>query len=239
MLFCALLSFPALSQYVDAPANIHSAVFTLGIELEMEKQTLSELNREYTQLINKRTTLLRRISSLYSDLDRYFNQSLESDNVFFIEETETNIDDLESRLSSLRIDSRMLRNSIKMKTGRIAVLEEKMDELTGRLPSTENTVSGKWSFTMMPNRITGEIVLLQQGTVISGEYSFEGGWTGSFTGHIANRRIVMERIDSALGRVGTFMGALSEDGSSITGSWENYEFSRPPVTGSWSASRMD
>ncbi len=237
--FVILHGSPSFPEKPASAQNIYSTIYTLKVEIEIEEKAIEKLRREYSGLVNKRSDIFRQIVLLYNDLDNYVKDGLNEENLSGIEDKEQNIDRLENENNSLRIKGQLVRAELTDKLARVATLKQKTEELKRSLPSMENSVNGSWSFTMMPNRITGTVVLFQQGTVITGEYSFEGGWTGSFTGHIANRRVVLERIDSKLGRVGTYIAALSDDGKTLSGSWENYELSRAPIAGSWSAIRLD
>ena len=55
---------------------------------------------------------------------------------------------------------------------------------------------------------------------MSGDYTLEGGFSGSLRGTLVGDRLRMERVDSQLGFIGIFYGRLARDGSSVAGTWE-------------------
>ncbi len=62
------------------------------------------------------------------------------------------------------------------------------------------------------------------GTIVSGEYTLEGGFSGSLRGTLVNDRLRLERVDSRLGFSAIFYGRVARDGSSIAGTWEATTF---------------
>ena len=76
---------------------------------------------------------------------------------------------------------------------------------------------------MLPRELRGAFSLVQDGTLVTGTYRLEGGWTGSLQGTLVNRKVFLVRIDSRLGRSMEFEGRLSEDGSTVQGTWLNYD----------------
>ena len=61
----------------------------------------------------------------------------------------------------------------------------------------------------MPLEQHGLFVLRQAGTLVSGTYELDGGWTGSLQGTLVNRKVFLVRIDSKLGRMMELEGFLS------------------------------
>jgi hypothetical protein len=81
-------------------------------------------------------------------------------------------------------------------------------------------------------------VLRQEGTLVSGTYELDGGFSGSLQGTLVNRKVLLHRIDSRLGKSMELEGYLSADGRSIRGSWLNYELAgREGARGQWLAQR--
>jgi hypothetical protein len=93
---------------------------------------------------------------------------------------------------------------------------------------------------MLPVSQKGVFDLKQEGTIVSGTYSLEGGWTGSLTGTLVGRKVHLVRIDSKLGRSMEFEGFLATDGDTIRGTWQSYDLSNDlQPSGQWSAMRRD
>ena len=93
-----------------------------------------------------------------------------------------------------------------------------------RPSATADILSGKWSVTMDPGEQRGVFHLALDNTIVSGDYTLEGGFSGSLRGTLVGDRLRMERVDSQLGFVGIFYGRLARDGSSVVGTWESTTF---------------
>jgi hypothetical protein len=77
---------------------------------------------------------------------------------------------------------------------------------------------------MDPGEQRGVFRMSLDGTIVSGDYTLEGGYSGSLRGTLVGDRLRVERVDSQLGFVGIFYGRLARDGSSIAGTWESTTF---------------
>ena len=78
------------------------------------------------------------------------------------------------------------------------------------------------------------------GTLISGEYTLEGGHSGSLRGTFINDRLRVERVDSKLGFTAVYFGRLARDGNTIGGTWESTNFGTGgPGSGRWQAVREE
>jgi hypothetical protein len=78
------------------------------------------------------------------------------------------------------------------------------------------------------------------GTIVSGEYTLEGGYSGSLRGTLVNDRLRLERVDSKLGFSSIYYGRVAREGASIAGTWESTTFGGgEPGAGRWHAVRED
>jgi hypothetical protein len=92
----------------------------------------------------------------------------------------------------------------------------------------------------MPGVNHGVFTLKQTGTIVQGQYLLDGGWRGSLQGTFIDGKIYLQRIDSKLGRSSELDGYLSSDGTSIRGTWRNYNMTDGAASsGSWTASRQE
>jgi hypothetical protein len=92
----------------------------------------------------------------------------------------------------------------------------------------------------MPVQQHGSFTFSQTGTLISGTYILDGGWTGSLQGTLINRKVYLERIDSKKGRMMELEGYLAADGVAIRGTWLSYEvIGGDGARGQWSAEKQD
>lgn len=140
--------------------------------------------------------------------------------------------------TSLREEGRRLRAEMITRRERLGLLAQRIATLEASIPSQREAVTGVWDLTMLPGGEQGIFALFQSGTIVKGQYVLDGPFSGSLDGTLIDRKIMLHRIDSRLGRSMDFSGFLSADGEMIRGSWENYDLSDgQPRTGSWSARR--
>ena len=154
---------------------------------------------------------------------------------------EKEIAEAEVRRSAAIARCRELLGRIVAAQERVAGLEKKMAALRGGQPrQAKETVSGNWRVLYLPGNNRGVFALRQSGTILQGVYQLDGGWKGSLQGTFIDGRLYLQRIDSKLGRSSELDGYLSSDGSSIRGTWRNYNLTDgATAAGSWTASRQE
>ncbi|MGH9399935.1 MAG: hypothetical protein ACRD00_06175 [Thermoanaerobaculia bacterium] len=143
--------------------------------------------------------------------------------------------DAEQDVRSLLEKRRLAADRILDRKRSIALLEA---ELSARKPA--DAISGRWTITVEPGEQKGVFQLTLQGTLVSGEYTLEGGYAGSLRGTLINDRLRMERVDSKLGFTAVYVGRMARDGTTIGGTWEATNFGQGgPGSGRWQAVRED
>jgi len=113
-------------------------------------------------------------------------------------------------------------------------------ELRGKArPAAPDLLTGRWTVTLEPGEQRGVFRMALDGSLVSGDYTLEGGLSGSLRGTLIGDRLRIERVDSQLGFVGIFYGRLAKDGSAIAGTWESTTFGAGAAgAGRWSATPM-
>ena len=114
-------------------------------------------------------------------------------------------------------------------------------ELRGkaRPAAAPDLLTGRWTVTLEPGEQRGVFRMALDGSLVSGDYTLEGGLSGSLRGTLIGDRLRIERVDSQLGFVGIFYGRLAKDGSAIAGTWESTTFGAGAAgAGRWSATPM-
>jgi hypothetical protein len=106
----------------------------------------------------------------------------------------------------------------------VALLDAELRGKSRSAAAQQDLLSGRWNVTMDPGEQRGVFRMALDGTIVSGDYSLEGGFTGSLRGTLVGDRLRLERVDSQLGFVGIFYGRLARDGSSLAGTWESTTF---------------
>ena len=128
----------------------------------------------------------------------------------------------EQEVRTLLDRRRLLVDRILERRRSIALLDA---ELRGKGRGTAaDVLSGRWNVTMEPGEQRGVFRLALDGSLVSGDYTLEGGFSGSLRGTLVGDRLRVERVDSQLGFVAIFHGRLARDGSSLAGTWESTTF---------------
>lgn len=140
-----------------------------------------------------------------------------------------------SAVQDLVGEARLVLDRIAVIRQRIADLDREVGGGHGR---HDDALSGDWRFRLDPGEQEGEMHLSLDGTLVSGDYSLQGGFSGSLRGTLVGDRLKLDRIDSKLGFVSVFYGNLNRQSQSMSGTWEATDLSAGYVTsGSWSAKK--
>jgi len=143
-----------------------------------------------------------------------------------------------SYLNALQARLTDLSTQISRRMDRIAALKVEQDLARGE-EATEEPLTGKWEVILNPGDQEGVFRLKQSTTLISGDYTLTGGWTGSLKGTLVGDRVRLERIDSEKGFIAVYYGRLKKEEETISGTWEATMFTTGgPMTGTWSAKKI-
>lgn len=128
----------------------------------------------------------------------------------------------EQEVRTLLDRRRLLVDRILERRRNIALLDA---ELRGKSRGAAvDVLTGRWNVTMEPGEQRGVFRFALDGSLVSGDYTLEGGFSGSLRGTLVGDRLRVERVDSQLGFVAIFHGRLARDGSSLAGTWESTTF---------------
>jgi hypothetical protein len=225
---------PPIALSIDATSG---AVTAIAVEVEVEKVLLQEGLTRYRTNSSRRTALLGRMVELYAELDREV-ESVADGATRRIDRLLVQIEAAEGERSRMLFTERALIESIETHVRRIALLGQQLVALRGQQDEAAGALAGEWSVVLLPLEQRGRFSLKQSGTLITGTYQLAGGWSGSLQGTLVKRKVYLVRIDSELGKSMELEGFLSSDGSSIKGSWLNYELAGGDgSTGQWSATK--
>ncbi len=242
----ALLAVAAPLRSADAPAPAPEAsggqeppgaVDAIRAELEIERTLLREDRARNDQLSQERIKSDADLDQAYKDLDAAVRRE-DVSAPDAIADVTSRLESAEKQRSELLTTERLVVESIRNRMRRIALLEDRLHALQARTAETTGPLSGSWDVVLLPINQRGTFQLTQNGTLVQGSYTLEGGWTGNLRGTFVNRKLFLERIDSRLGRSAEFEGYLSTDGSRIRGTWLNYDLTAEGGSnGQWSATR--
>lgn len=145
------------------------------------------------------------------------------------------VESSEQQVRGLLERRRLLADRVVERRRTIAALEA---DLQVRKPA--DGLSGRWAVTMDPGEQKGVFRMSLDGTLVSGDFTLEGGYSGSLRGTLVNDRLRLERVDSQLGFSTIYFGRLARDGGSIAGTWEATTFGGgAPGSGRWRAVREE
>jgi hypothetical protein len=237
----ALTLTAAQQDEITAPIEVepaNSAVVALAADLKVEEALLGEALVRYQTLSARRGRLLSRLAELYSELDRVV-QAVGRVTNLSVEAVLLQIDAAEGERSRMQATERALIESIVKSARRVDLLEEQLAEIAGQESEQAGALSGVWNVVFMPLEHRGRFDLRQSGTVVTGTYRLDGGWSGSLQGTLVQRKVYLVRIDSKLGKSMELEGFLASDGETIRGTWLNYEMAGGDgSSGQWTATKQ-
>jgi len=209
----------------------------VAADIEVERVLLAEDLDRYDRLVRKRDLTSSRLAEIYRTLDAAVRSGVGA--------TPEQIDALleqlgrtEAERDELLTQGLALVEQIRDRRRRVVLLLEQLELLEGRDRQEAGVLSGTWDVVLMPLEQRGLFVLRQTGTLVSGTYELDGGWTGSLQGTLVNRKVFLVRIDSKLGRMMELEGFLSSEANLIRGTWLNYELAGGEgASGHWSAQK--
>jgi len=258
------LALPALATaQQSAPQLVRAedavvALFSLQTQLEVDNKVL--LRMEQRLLDNQRARIEARdkVDKLYVELDGLFTRYRAAAHgrggggKDGEPEPEETAERLRAQIEAKRLEvlaaeraetgvseeGHRIRGEILDLKERMTLLSSQLDTLVASLPAQRETVTGVWDITLMPSGDKGVFALFQSGTMVNGQYTLAGPFQGSLDGTLIDRKLLLHRIDSRLGRTMDLTATLSPDGQSLRGTWENYDLANGQArTGSWVARR--
>ena len=221
----------------EGPTQRPGAAEAVSASLDIERTLLKEDTDAWAALASRLDQARDALQATQTTLDA----AMRSETPVPIERIDQLISRIESEASDLHdaiAAERSLIDQMRERRRKILLLEDKVNTLLSRSSEATGPMSGTWDISLLPGGQRGRLFLTQTGTVISGTYVLDGGYSGSVQGTFVNRKIVLERIDSRLGRWGRLEGSLANDGSRIRGTWLRLELAGGDGgEGQWTATR--
>jgi hypothetical protein len=215
---------------VSASAVAETRSDVLRSLLGIERRALAGESRRLTDLA-------RRVESAAADLSNASHALTDASG-----RSDAAIDDASAAFSRALaavdqavLDQRMALERIRLLRERIGDLER---ESAAARPGHEDPLSGNWQIRIDPGAQEGDLHLSLDGTIVSGSYTLEGGFSGSVRGTFVEDVVKLDRVDSHLGFVARFYGRLMPDGVTVNGTWEGTELANAgPTSGTWTAAK--
>jgi hypothetical protein len=182
--------------------------------LAADASSLAEVTRRLEAAVNDLSTASRAVADFAGRPDSSPEEILRREEAVAVAEGE---------VRTLLDRRRLVVERILERRRSVALLDAELRG-KGRPAAASDLLSGRWSVTMDPGEQRGVFRMSLDGTIVSGDYTLEGGYSGSLRGTLVGDRLRVERVDSQLGFVGIFYGRLARDGSTIAGTWESTTF---------------
>jgi hypothetical protein len=231
-----VLAALALGAAIAAPALPRTAGGgdALSATIDVERALLKEDQERHDRLAARRGALAANLVTLYAGLDT----AIRSGTAATLDEALARVEAAERERAGILAEERVLVERIRERGRRVALLEQQAASLETRREVAAGPLSGPWEVVLMPQRLRGRFSLEQTGTLVTGTYVLDGGWSGSLQGTLVNRKVYLQRIDSKLGHSADYEGYLSVEGDRIRGTWSSYDVTaQGGSTGEWSAVR--
>ena len=201
-------------------------------ELVRERRRLTSDSKMLADVSRRLETALNQLASASRAVSEAAAKSEGPDEIARREDA---VSDSEQEVRTLLEKRRLLADRIVERRRSIVALE---GELQTRKPP--DAVSGRWSVLLDPGAQRGVFRMTLEGTIVSGEYTLDGGYSGSLRGTLVADRLRLERVDSSLGFATVFYGRVARDASSIAGTWEATTFGTNTTgAGIWKAIREE
>jgi hypothetical protein len=235
---------PAAGAEIEAdslrPEQALLAIFALETQIQTENTLVDRVEDQYKANLEERTRYRTRLERLAADLDTAWAAPEEATDAEALARADDELERLEKAMVLAWDEGRRLRREILTGRARLAILRGRLAELSATLPATAESLTGYWDVRLLSGGERGVFFLVQSGAVLSGEYGLEGGYKGSLQGTYVDGQVMLQRIDTRLGRIMDLDGTVAADGKSIRGTWRRHDLSSGrPATGAWSATRRE
>jgi outer membrane murein-binding lipoprotein Lpp len=221
-LFLALGAAPLVGDASDA---VKAELARERRRLASDSRTLTDVSRRLESALNQLASASRAVAETAARGDSGPDEMTRREDA---------VSESEQEVRALLEKRRLVADRIVERRRSIVALEA---EITTKKP---DAVTGRWAVTLDPGSQRGVFRMNLDGTIVSGEYTLDGGYSGSLRGTLVADRLRMERVDSRLGFSAVFYGRVARDQTSIAGTWEATSFGDGAATsGVWKAVREE
>jgi hypothetical protein len=205
-----LLAVAGLAAAADASDAARAELVRERRRLAADATRLTDVSRRLESALSQLASASRAVTDAVSRADVGADEMTRRDDL---------VAEAEQDVRSLLDRRRSLAERIVDRKRSIALLEADL-----ATKKTTDVISGRWTVTLEPGEQRGVFRMSLEGTIVSGEYTLEGGYSGSLRGTLINDRVRLERVDSKLGFTAVFVGRVARDGATIAGTWEATTF---------------
>lgn len=155
-----------------------------------------------------------------------------------LDTAEDDLADAEGRLRTLQDQRRTASSRLLERLRRIAMLSEELRKKRSSGAPYADPVTGRWTLLINPGPRKGEMRIVLDGTLVSGDYVLDGGFRGSLRGTFIGDKLSLQRVDSEQGIDANFYGRVNSQQKRIAGTWEATALAPAtgPSGGTWTGS---
>ncbi len=226
-----LLSFPSKS---SSGASRDPVIESLGAALDVERRRAAEDAEEFERATARLSRAEGNLSSAVAQLVRLVREGTPDRNA--LDNAEESVSDADGRVRSEQVRRATLASRLADHGRRIAALREEIAKrrLTG---GVTDPLTGRWDVVINPGPRRAIYRLVLDGTIVSGDYTLDGGFHGSLRGTLVGDKVALQRIDSERGFDANFYGRLTLNPKRLLGTWEATAIAPVPQgAGTWVAS---
>jgi hypothetical protein len=157
-----------------------------------------------------------------------------------IESAEEAIAEAEARAQAAAERRQVVAARLAERIRRIVALQEEIAKRRSGQRGPVDPLTGRWGVTINPGPRRGVYRLILDGTLVSGDYTLDGGFRGSLRGTFVQDKVSLQRIDAERGLDATFYGQVDRGQKRITGTWQGTQIApvTGPTSGEWVASML-
>ena len=228
VLFIFLLS----SSRSSSAATVRDPVVeSLLISLDIERRRVAEDAEEFERATARLSRAEGNLSAAVSQFVRLVRDGSPDRNA--LDNAEESVSDADGRVRSEQARRAMLASRLADHGRRIAALREEIARrrITG---GVTDPLTGRWDVVINPGARRGVYRLVLDGTIVSGDYTLDGGFRGSLRGTLVGDTVSLQRIDSERGFDANFYGRLTLNPRRLVGTWEATAIAPSPQgAGTW------
>jgi hypothetical protein len=232
LVLCALAARPVAAQRRDP--GVDALLVSLDLERRGRADDVEELDRATVRAARAdgaAATARGRLVQLYREGDA---------DPGAIESAEDSIAEAEARARAAADRRQLVASRLAERLKRIVALQEEIARRRSGLRAPADPLSGRWGITINPGPRRGVYRLSLDGTLVSGDYTLDGGFRGSLRGTYVQDKVTLQRIDSERGLDATFYGLLDTRTKRISGTWQGTQIApvTGPTSGEWVATQL-
>jgi len=211
----------------------------LVVSLDMEKKRSADDVEDFERILDRLRRADGDVTRVVERLTRLVREGAVDRTA--VEAAEQELAQAEAAVLVERERRRLVATRLVERARNMASLREEITRRREALRVPQDALTGRWDIFINPGSRRGVCRFALEGTIVSGEYTLDGGFHGSVRGTLVGDRVTVQRIDAEQGFDATFYGRLipgpTPQQRRISGTWEATMLAPAtgPTAGTWSA----